>query len=262
MMPRYAHLLALVALVMLVASGPAFAQTDYDSDNDNYIDVSTHAQLNAIRWDLNGDGTVAATDTMNYNAAFPNAATGMGCLATCVGYELTANIDLDTDGDGNIGTGWTPIGTDISPSDRYQGDFKGNGYTVDNLFINRSNANDQGLFGAIHTTSRVESLGVTNANVTGDSYIGILAGTSYGTIVACYTTGSTTGGSGGSTGGLVGYLDDGAAVIESSYSTASVRGPVIIGGLLGYRYNGTIKNSYATGRVTRSTGTETSIDAN
>ena len=65
------RLLAMVVLGMLVASGPAFAQTDYDTDNDNYIDVSTHAQLNAIRWDLNGDGAVAATDTVAYNDAFP-----------------------------------------------------------------------------------------------------------------------------------------------------------------------------------------------
>ena len=50
MTSRYAHLLALVALVMLMASGPAFAQTDYDRDNDNLIDITTLAQLNAIRW--------------------------------------------------------------------------------------------------------------------------------------------------------------------------------------------------------------------
>ncbi len=58
MTSRSAHLLALVALGMLMASGPAFAQTDYDTDNDNLIDITSLAQLNAIRYDLNGDGTV------------------------------------------------------------------------------------------------------------------------------------------------------------------------------------------------------------
>ena len=48
------RLLAMVVLGMLVASGPAFAQTDYDTDNDNLIDVTTLEQLNAIRWDLHG----------------------------------------------------------------------------------------------------------------------------------------------------------------------------------------------------------------
>ena len=95
MMSRYTHLLALVALGLLMASGPAFAQTgtDYDTDGDNLIDVTNLAQLNAIRYDLNGDGSVAAADTMAYNDAFPYAASGMGCLSTggCTGYELLNN---------------------------------------------------------------------------------------------------------------------------------------------------------------------------
>ena len=99
--PFYVHcksvLLALVALVLLMASGPAFAQTDYDTDNDNLIDITSLAQLNAIRYDLNGDGAVANTDTMAYNAAFPNAMSSMGCAATCTGYELMSNLNFDTE---------------------------------------------------------------------------------------------------------------------------------------------------------------------
>ena len=120
MMSRYTHLLAMVALVFLMASGPAFAQTDYDTDNDNLIDVTTLAQLNAIRYDLDGNGVVAATDMTAYNAAFPNPASGMGCAATCTGYELMNNLNFDENSDGQItvadaaywngGAGWTPIG--------------------------------------------------------------------------------------------------------------------------------------------------------
>ena len=250
------RLLAMVVLGMLVASGPAFAQTDYDTDNDNYIDVSTHAQLNAIRWDLNGDGAVAATDTTNYNAAFPNAASGMGCASTCTGYELTANIDLDTDGGGsansadaywNSGDGWLPIGNDTN---KYTGDFKGNGYTIDNLFINRSSGGYQALFGAIGTTSRLESLGVTNANVTATAqdYIGILVGHTNGDIVACYATGAVSGRY--YVGGLAGYMGaTGTPAINSSYSTASVSGGANVGGLLGRINLGSVTNSYSTGRI-------------
>ncbi len=259
MMPRYARLLALVALGMLVASGPAFAQTtvDYDTDNDNYIEVSGHAQLNAIRWDLNGDGVVAATDTANYNAAFPNAATGMGCLTTCVGYELTANIDLDTDGDGTIGTdsgdayynsgaGWLPIGG------TYTGNFKGNSHTIDNLFINRSSTNYIGLFSQFGSSSRVETLGIINANVTLKNRGGILVSQNSGTIVACYTTGTLTGG--GRLSGLVGRAGTGS--ISTSYSHASVtstNNQSSIGGLVGEVWGDvTITNSYFAG--TLSTG--------
>ena len=256
MMPRYARLLALVALGMLVASGPAFAQTtvDYDTDNDNYIEVSGHAQLNAIRWDLNGDGVVAATDTANYNAAFPNAATGMGCLTTCVGYELTANIDLDTDGDGTIGTdsgdayynsgaGWLPIGG------TYTGNFKGNSHTIDNLFINRSSTNNIGLFSQFGSGSRVETLGIINANVTLRARGGILVYYNSGTIVACYTTGTITGEE--KISGLVGQFPTGS--ISTSYSHASVTSTTNdsdIGGLVGYIWGDAIlKNSYFAGTL-------------
>ena len=57
----YARFLALVALVVLVASGPAFAQTtytDYDTDDDNLIDITTIAQLQGIRYDHDGDGVI------------------------------------------------------------------------------------------------------------------------------------------------------------------------------------------------------------
>ena len=78
-------LLPLLAVAVLVAVGawvglsaPVQAQetVDYDADDDGLIEVSSLAQLNAIRWDLDGDGST--TDT-GYAAAFPNAVTGMGC---------------------------------------------------------------------------------------------------------------------------------------------------------------------------------------
>ena len=237
------RLLALVALGMLVHSGPAFAQTDYDTDNDNYIEVSGHAQLNAIRYDLNGDGVIAATDTANYNAAFPNAATGMGCAATCVGYELTANINLTTY------TNWNPLG---SATTEFTGDFKGNGHTIDNLTINRSSTTNVGLFGRTSSAARIESVGITNANVTGNSHAGALVGALQGEVVACWSTGSVT--ATRVVGGLVGWSNNSNA-ITTSYSHASVTGTAAqadhVGGLMGQSQSATIRNSYSTGRVTR-----------
>ena len=235
---------------------------DYDSDGDGLIDITTLAQLNAIRWDLNGDGVVAASDTMNYNAAFPNRDTTsnvrMGCPSgTCTGYELFASLDFDENGDGDItqtgdptywnsGMGWNPIGTF---STQYQGDFKGNGHTINNLFINRGNVNSIGLFGDVDTGVQIETVGVTNADVTGALYTGILVGSNSGTIVACYTTGSVTGTD--RVGGIVGYQGRNAAVINSSYSTAAVSGNNQVGGVLGQKF-GSVTNSYSTGRVSGS----------
>ena len=266
-------LIARAALLSLSASTAAQTANDYDSDNDGYLDVANLAQLDAIRYDVNANGARYTTTTLwaNHTSAFVNAADGMGCPATCTGYELTESLDLDTDGDGSIGTdtgdayynggsGWEPIGANTSAATRYSGDFKGNGHTINNLFINRGSVNNIGLFGSIHSTARIETLGVTNADVTGDTYTGILVGEVRGAIVACYTTGSVTGGS--YTGGLVGYTHVAAssASIRSSYSTAYVVGSSNIGGLIGRLANGSMSHVYATGRVARkSDSTSSSI---
>ena len=92
--------IALGSAALLMGPGidsTARAQTtvDYDGDDDGLIEVTTVAQLGAIRWDLNGDGAVdPGGDAASYGAAFPNAMVSplMGCATTgCVGYELTAN---------------------------------------------------------------------------------------------------------------------------------------------------------------------------
>ena len=70
---------------------------DYDDDNDNLIDIRSLAQLDAVRYDLDGQGDQdAATnaDWAKYQAAFPNDLAGMGCPATCAGYELRAQPGL------------------------------------------------------------------------------------------------------------------------------------------------------------------------
>ena len=93
---------------------------DYDADGDGLIGISNLAQLDAMRYDLDGNGyagTVAA-----YATAFPSPLDRMGCgVNGCSGYELLADLDFDTDGDGavdsdddywNDGDGWEPIGWD------------------------------------------------------------------------------------------------------------------------------------------------------
>ena len=230
--------------------------------------MKTHQQLNAIRYDLDGNGaqdSVSASDWANYTSAFLTPATGMGCKLTdhdgdsqtaeqptCVGYELMNDIDLDTDGDGsadsedtywNSGAGWDPIGTNAGV---FRTNFKGNGNTINNLFIARSNSTDSvGLFGRIGSAGRIETLGVINANVHGKVNSGVLGGDNSGAIVACYTTGKAQGA--GAVGGLVGSTNGGS--VNSAYSTAYVTANSSVGGLVGYFWSGSITNSYSTGRV-------------
>ena len=53
-----AGIAALLALRGVAAQTP----TDYDTDNDGLIEVDSLAKLNAMRWDLNGDGVVDPVD--------------------------------------------------------------------------------------------------------------------------------------------------------------------------------------------------------
>ena len=256
--------------------------TDYDSDDDGLIEVSNLAQLNAIRWDLNGDGTAddgsdpgtTGTDAHAYAAAFPNpiAATAtvtlMGCptgdhdnnsntpdAPGCTGYELTVDLDFDENGDDNrndtynTGAGWSPIG------ERFGAVFDGNGHTIANLFINRSGTDDVGLFGIV--SGAVRNLGLADVNVTGETGTGVLAGVlnRNSSISASWATGSVTGRD--AVGGLVGEGGFNAEII-ASYAAVSVSGvydPVDgdggehVGGLVGALRGGSVHSSYATGSV-------------
>ncbi|WP_419847556.1 fibronectin type III domain-containing protein [Candidatus Poriferisocius sp.] len=114
---------------------------DYDTDDDGLIEVSTLAQLEAVRWDANGDGYSDHGGPLH--VGFPNALAQMGCPSSgCVGYELAGDLDFDTNASGgadegddfwNSGHGWVPIGAD---TDHFSGVFEGNGHTISNLFIN------------------------------------------------------------------------------------------------------------------------------
>ena len=91
------------ARLRVAVSDAQRANTDYDTDENGLIEVSTLAQLDAMRWDLDGDGAPTTGDGGAYANAFPQRAVGMGCPAvsgtpTCTGYELTQDLDFDTDG--------------------------------------------------------------------------------------------------------------------------------------------------------------------
>ncbi len=121
---------------------PAAAQTpgDYDLDNDGLIDVSSLDQLNAIRWDLDGNGEPAAANTSSYAAA-----TRMGCPSgACAGYELTADPDFDAAGNGGV-TSTDPYPNRTPIGGNYNSTFDGDGYTISNLLMNNSDS-QAGLF--------------------------------------------------------------------------------------------------------------------
>ncbi len=253
---------------LLLAAQPAAATVSYDTDGDGLIEISSLAQLNAIRWDLDGDGAEVNGADVAYAAAFPDAVSGMGCPTTagCTGYELMADLDFDTDADGDVdaadqywhsGAGWAPIGG-------FAATFEGNGHTIANLYINRSSG-AIGLFGSVSAGGQVRHVGVRDVAVTGSGeswVVGGLVGLNQGSIVASYASGAVTGsGHYSDVGGLVGFnggSGDAQGSIVASYATGAVTGPgnnSDVGGLVGFNggsgdAQGSIVASYATGTVT------------
>ena len=232
--------------------------TDYDTDNDGLIEVDSLAKLNAIRYDPDGDGLVG--DNINtadideaaaYAAAFPNPAVGMGCLLTdhdkdrntpirpvCTGYELTANLDFDTNNSGDANDLAIPTGTAAragSPSatrPRFTATFEGNDNTIANLFIDRDRTDYLGLFARLDNAT-VRNLTLTGASVTGDDRVGILAGRTYNTTVisGVSVSGDVTAGD-DIAGVLIGATSD-DTTIEDASASGSVTGNGNVGGLVG-----------------------------
>lgn len=161
-------------------------------------------------------------------------------------YRLANDIDASA----SSGGGFLPIGSSTAVS--FTGTFHGAGHVIKNLYINYPSLNGVGLFG--YTNSAViDSLGVLNANITGDFYVGGVAGyTILGTVTDCYVTGNVSGG-GSMVGGVVGENYE-ATAISNCHSTANVTssGTMGAGGLVGNNISGTIDDCYATGIVTGS----------
>ena len=187
----------------------------YDTDGDGLIAITTLAQLNAVRWDLDGDGVPSSGNATAYAAAFPSGE-GTVCPAgrNCAGYELMADLNFDENADGQItsadatywngGSGWQPIGTDTPAQDsvRYNATFDGNGHTIANLFISRT-TDFNGVFGVIGSSGGVQNVGVVDADISGiSSTKGALAGRNDGAISNSYASATVV--AGDSAGGLVG----------------------------------------------------------
>ena len=226
------------------------SSVDYDKDDDGLIEIYNFKQLNAVRYDLDGDGV--GSNTTSYVSGFVDAVSGMGCPSSgCGGYELAVSLDFDNSAY-STGEGWVPIGDSTT---NFGTVFEGNGNVLSSMTINRtSTAGGTGLFGHTSNSSFIRGVGLEGVNITESANVGVggLVGQHNGTIFGCYVTGSVRGstpdatGSGGSeTGGLVGSTTD---TIFASYSKANVVNGQLVGGFAGrIRNGGTLIACYATG---------------
>ena len=222
----------------------------------------------------------------DHAAAFLNALDGMGCLDPCQGYELTADLDFDTNGNNRPDTGdaywdgghgWQPVG-DPETEFRYNTIFDGGGHTIANLFIYWTEGNHAGLFRVTGEDAGIRNVRLTGVRVFGQDWVGALVGSNYGLIARSSADGQVSGK--GGIGGLVGHnkgtiADSNArgavtgegdyvgglagsgaynnicGAISGSYAAGTVTGDgSYVGGLVGGSGCGTISGSYATGAVT------------
>jgi hypothetical protein len=135
-------------------------------------------------------------------------------------YVLMEDLDDTTDGyDELVGEtvdnkGWQPIGAE---GNAFKGTFDGNGHTISDLFIDRPDEEEVGLFGRIQE-GLVKNVGLESVDVTGKRFVGALVGYSW-----------------------KGTLDSDIRPPGSkTYSRGIVTGEENVGGLVGNNYDGTV----------------------
>ncbi|MDD5057530.1 MAG: hypothetical protein PHQ60_06635 [Sideroxydans sp.] len=159
-------------------------------------------------------------------------------------YALGSDIDASATSGWNALAGFQPVGYGGTTPAYFTGNFDGLGHTVSGLAINRSADMYVGLFG-LASSLNIANVGVVNAAVSGNTYVGGLVGyMSGGATHHSYSSGSVSGAS--RVGGLIGENDAGG-VISNSHSACSVSGTVLVGGLTGINFNSTVSDSYSTG---------------
>ena len=254
-------IVVLVLAAVLMGTSSAQEMIDYDTDDDGLIEISYLEQLNAIRWDLEGDGHVDTPPSDEaydsalpmsvedaYEAAYPGAVEGMGCPDTCIGYELASDLDFQDPTSYQAGTvrdewttgaGWLPISktenplksNEVTDPQRHRAVLEGNRFTLSNLFIDMTDesiSEDDGyaqhVVGLFATTSGdIRSLTIEGANVKAISRVGALAGRNLGSIEAVWVRNVKT-------------------------SSPKENDDTSFGGIVGWN-SGTIKDSSASGVV-------------
>ena len=207
---------------------------DIDDDGDGLIEIGTAAELNAVRYALNGNGRRSLRNgVLNIDGC------GNGNnINSCAGYELVTDISLTAYANNERGKGWQPLGHDTDRVNDgcqgavFNGTFEGNGFMISDLSINRSAEDCVGLFGYMAANSEIRNLTLRAESVVGRNIVGGLVGyTSTARIVSSSVVVAEVSGN-NNVGGLVGDASA-ARILSSSVVAGEVRGKSGVGGLVG-----------------------------
>jgi archaellum component FlaG (FlaF/FlaG flagellin family) len=176
----------------------------------------------------------------------PEAPAGYTAITTieelqAIGDYATGNYALVNDIDASDTVNWNG-GLGFDPLPGFGGNFKGQGWKISNLFINRPTETYVGLFSStsIAVSKEISQLYLENVDITGDTTVGALIGQLRGgyTISYCKSSGDVLADR-AEVGGLIGgiYLDYARTVIIDSCSSTcdigSASGVDFVGGLIG-----------------------------
>jgi hypothetical protein len=167
-------------------------------------------------------------------------------------YLLTNIIDALTTLTWNNGAGFVPIGTGSS----FAGNFNGQNFSINNLFINRPTSTGVALFATtLANSGTFQNLNLTNVNVTGLSAVAGLLGSGGGNFSNITISGNITSGNGLNTAGLIGAVNvSGATTISNVANLATVTSAGnnvggIVGSFGGSSTNNVLQNSYNAGAI-------------
>ena len=218
---------------------------DIDKDGDGLIELCDLEGINEMRYQLDGSG---------YKTSEDGTISRRGCLLIdgeerCRGYELVRSLDFNvadsyrantTSSEWTAGGGWLPITAGFASV------FEGNGHSIANLYIKRTEAasgSEQGLFSTLATTAQINNMRLLDVNIQGFAQVAALSGRNSGIIRDSFASGAVMANT--DVGGLVGR-NDGSVV--SSDAHVEVSANMNGGGLVG-RNDGSVMSSDANAEV-------------
>lgn len=254
LMPLLSVITLLLSLNSYAANGvDNLGRADYDLDDNGLIEINDLADLDEIRNNLDGKTLYGS------NVGCPNAEDGT-VNGGCIGFELTTDLDFDTNGNGKIDSGddyrnvnseenaegWEPVGNGHHSGDYFSAIFEGGEHVIKNLTINRPGNEGIGLFGNIRG-AQIENLTIVNSSIIGEFSVGVLVGFAEGSQVNSIGINADIQGE-DYVGALIGTVEN--SQISNVYIVANVQGENYTGGLAGRVESGTrIENSAVSGSV-------------
>ncbi len=147
---------------------------------------------------------------------------------------------VETEKEGGDALGWEPIGLGYEDEDRFGETFDGRMHEIRDLYMDRPEESEVGLFSRTPSRDYGECVGVfknliIRGDVTGDYRVGLLIGRAgyrgEGTIERIGAFGSVEGSE--DVGGIVGAASSSGTIIRDSFSDVEVKGGIDVGGVTG-----------------------------